>query len=121
MRPTEPTQPLDKNIERNTKLLGSFRPHKKARQLVPVSKVILATTIICWAPMSARACKNCDRLSDWALWAQQPKCGSAGYRSLCLMDANHALYHLSYKPASMATLVSQVFIFPPTDKVNRLV
>ena len=26
------------------------------------------------------------------------KCGGAGYRSLCLMHAKHALYHLSYTP-----------------------
>ena len=26
------------------------------------------------------------------------KSGGAGYRSLCLMHAKHALYHLSYTP-----------------------
>ncbi len=31
-----------------------------------------------------------------AMWAK--KGGGAGYRSLCLMHAKHALYHLSYTP-----------------------
>ena len=29
---------------------------------------------------------------------KKTKCGEAGYRSLCLMHAKHALYHLSYIP-----------------------
>ena len=30
--------------------------------------------------------------------ARQKKCGGAGYRSLCLLHAKQALYHLSYTP-----------------------
>ena len=30
--------------------------------------------------------------------SKKTKCGEAGYRSLCLMHAKHALYHLSYIP-----------------------
>ena len=30
---------------------------------------------------------------------KKKKSGGAGYRSLCLMHAKHALYHLSYTPA----------------------
>ena len=30
--------------------------------------------------------------------AARKKSGGAGYRSLCLMHAKHALYHLSYTP-----------------------
>ena len=31
------------------------------------------------------------------------KGGGAGYRSLCLMHAKHALYHLSYTPITQNT------------------
>ena len=38
------------------------------------------------------------RTFEVAFLAQKKKSGGAGYRSLCLMHAKHALYHLSYTP-----------------------
>jgi hypothetical protein len=35
---------------------------------------------------------------SWSQPRGQTKSGGAGYRSLCLMHAKHALYHLSYTP-----------------------
>ena len=43
----------------------------------------------------------CNFENEWVVVHPQSKTkksGEAGYRSLCLMHAKHALYHLSYIP-----------------------
>jgi hypothetical protein len=40
----------------------------------------------------------------------QNNCGEAGYRSLCLMHAKHALYHLSYIPITIHKLVASFLL-----------
>ena len=40
-------------------------------------------------------------LSQLLFVVEEKKSGGAGYRSLCLMHAKHALYHLSYTPTQV--------------------
>jgi hypothetical protein len=41
---------------------------------------------------------SAGKKTSWSQPCEQAKSGGAGYRSLCLMHAKHALYHLSYTP-----------------------
>jgi hypothetical protein len=60
---------------------------------------------------------------------KKEKCGGAGYRSLCLMHAKHALYHLSYTPTTYLFFLIHFFLsrdffvcflfFPEEKKKNE--
>jgi hypothetical protein len=42
--------------------------------------------------------RESQQLTHQAIQGSTKKCGGAGYRSLCLLHAKQALYHLSYTP-----------------------
>jgi hypothetical protein len=51
-----------------------------------------------------------DDSSSLAFDTVEVEYGRAGYRSLCLMHAEHALYHLSYIPSLSCKQFTDIFI-----------
>ena len=58
-------------------------------------------------PATYRAATNCSTTEltpHLTLQRLSKKSGGAGYRSLCLLHAKQALYHLSYTPVSNSVM-----------------